>query len=97
MVPGVFLYAASFFCIKFAVYGVFLNIHQYLQSPEIGYSKSFSATVESCFDVGAILGSIVLGYLSDKIFTKRSPVAFFSTILSVIIVFVLTFKNQVMS
>ena len=63
----------------------------------MGYSKSESANVDTCFDVGSILGSMVLGALSDRIFNKRSPVAFTGIIIAAAIVFTITFLNETMT
>ena len=42
-------------------------------------------------DVGAIFGSMTLGYLSDKTYGKRSPVAFMAVIFASLIAFSLKF------
>jgi MFS transporter, OPA family, sugar phosphate sensor protein UhpC len=42
-------------------------------------------------DVGAIFGSMALGYLSDKTYGKRSPVAFLAVIFASLIAFSLKF------
>lgn len=48
-------------------------------------------------DVGAVIGSTLMGFISDKINGKRAPVAFVAIILSNVIIYILTFLNTVMS
>jgi sugar phosphate permease len=43
------------------------------------------------YDIGGLLGSIFLGLISDKFFSKRSPVAFLACVISVVISFIITF------
>lgn len=43
-------------------------------------------------DVGAILGSMSLGYVSDLMYGKRSPVALIAVVFATIISFVITFE-----
>lgn len=44
-----------------------------------------------------MLGSVTLGYLSDKLFRTRSPVAFFAVICATVMSFIISFKNAEMS
>lgn len=46
----------------------------------LGYSVYQIANLSSFFDSGAIIGSFTLGYLSDKLYSKRSPIAFLAVI-----------------
>lgn len=82
------MYSATFFGLKFAVYSMLLWLHLYLQG-ELGYTKQQSANVSAFFDLGAMIGSVGLGYISDKVYHTRSPVAFvailFATVLSYVI------------
>ncbi len=43
-------------------------------------------------DVGAILGSMVLGYLSDLMYGKRSPVAMIAVAFATAISYIITFQ-----
>ncbi|CDW83397.1 sugar phosphate exchanger 3 [Stylonychia lemnae] len=95
-VPRVFLYASTFFGLKFAVYSMLLWLHLYLQG-ELMYTKQQSANVSTFFDLGAMIGSIVLGYISDKAYKTRSPVAFIAILFATGISYVISFKNSDMN
>ena len=71
-IPGVLTYSISFFFIKFAYYGVYYWVPTYLQD-ELGYSKNRAGEITSLGSVGGIIGSILLGILSD-VLVVRSPV-----------------------
>jgi sugar phosphate permease len=47
------------------------------------------ANLVNSLDIGAIFGSMTLGYLSDKTYGKRSPVAFLAVIFASAIAFTL--------
>jgi sugar phosphate permease len=47
--------------------------------------------------LGAIFGSIILGYISDKMYSKRSPVAMLAVLLSMMISYIITFHYLSMS
>ena len=64
-------YAFSFFFIKFAFYGVYYWIPTYLQD-RLGYTKEEAGNITSLGSIGGIVGSIVMGLLSD-ILAVRSP------------------------
>ena len=49
------------------------------------------------FDFGAIIGSISIGYLTDRMHSKRSPVVMIAVLLSSCLSFVLTFRYLQMS
>lgn len=44
-----------------------------------------------------MVGSIILGYLSDKIYRTRSPVAMMAISISITLAYILAFKNPTMS
>lgn len=48
-------------------------------------------------DIGAVIGSTSMGYISDKLNGKRSPVAFVAVILANLMIYILTFLNEDMS
>ena len=86
------MYSSTFFCIKLAVYCVGLELQLYLSSlTSPVYTSQERANVSTLFDVGAIIGSMFLGIASDKLFVKRSPVAFSAAIVANILGYVLTF------
>jgi sugar phosphate permease len=49
--------------------------------------------MSTILDFGAVLGSITLGYLSDLMYGKRSPVALFAVMMSMVISFTLSFTD----
>jgi MFS transporter, OPA family, solute carrier family 37 (glycerol-3-phosphate transporter), member 3 len=73
--PGVILYSSAFFCTKMAVYCLLLQLPMYLHEV-LKYDDGRIANVQTTIDIGGILGSILLGLVSDKMYGKRSPVAF---------------------
>lgn len=58
---------------------------------ELGYGHADVGLIAFSFDLGTIVGSIFLGWLSDITYKKRSPVAFFGlltgTVLFLMVVF----------
>jgi sugar phosphate permease len=38
--------------------------------------------VASCYDIGSILGGLVLGYISDKMYSRRIPITVVAILLS---------------
>ena len=73
-VYGVLQFAASFFFIKFAYYGVYYWVPTYLQD-NLGYTKTEAGNITSLGSVGGIIGSILMGLMSD-ILVVRTPVHF---------------------
>lgn len=73
-----------------------LWLHLYLQG-ELHYTKQESANVSAVFDIGAMLGSITLGYLSDKLYKTRSPVAFIAILAATAFSYMICFWNSQMS
>ena len=91
MLPGVFLYSSAFFCTKMAVFCLLLLLPSFLRNPDLNYSFAGIANLSTMIDVGAIFGSIVLGYISDLMHGKRSPVALAAVIVSIAVSFTITF------
>ena len=48
------------------------------------------------FDLGAMIGSVALGYISDKVYHTRSPVAFFGIICATILSYVISLNVDTM-
>ena len=44
-------------------------------------------------DVGAIIGSTSMGYISDRLYGKRTPVAFVAVVLANVTIYLITFYN----
>ena len=88
--PRVFIYASTFFMIKLAAYTMLLWLPTWLQDV-YGYDNTNIANTSSCYDAGAIFGSIILGYISDKLYSRRAPVAMFGVICAIITSYSMTF------
>ena len=87
-IPGVLTYSISFFFIKFAYYGIYYWVPTYLQD-ELGYSKDAAGNISSLNSAGGIIGSLVMGLLSDVLFV-RSPVHTFGCIIGAICLSLIT-------
>ena len=86
------LYSSAFFCTKMAVYCLLLWMPTFLKDKEMGYNDKEVANLSTVIDVGAMLGSIALGWLSDRMYGKRSPVALMAVLFSIIISYTLTYE-----
>ncbi|CDW80091.1 sugar phosphate exchanger 3 [Stylonychia lemnae] len=91
LLPKVFLYSLSFFCTKLAVYSLLLWLPLFL-SENLNYQDSEIANLSTILDLGAIVGSMTLGLLSDLTYGKRSPIAMLAVIISITISYVLTYE-----
>jgi sugar phosphate permease len=83
----VVLYAFTFFGTKMAVYCLLLELPTFL--PSLGYSLQEKANVQTSIDAGAILGSMALGLISDKMHGKRSPVSLVGVTISIIAIWII--------
>jgi sugar phosphate permease len=72
MIRGVLQFSFSYFFIKFAYYGVYYWVPSYLQL-ELGYDQKKAADITSWGSTGGIIGSLMMGVLSD-VLVVRSPV-----------------------
>ena len=97
LLPRVMLYSSAFFCTKLAVYCLLLWLPMFLMQSELQYDDKEAANVSTVLDIGAMFGSVVLGYVSDLLYGKRSIVALFALIFSSLIAFTLTFEVYNMS
>jgi OPA family glycerol-3-phosphate transporter-like MFS transporter 1/2 len=79
-IPGVLLFAMSFFFIKFSMYGFYYWLPSYLQECLL-FSKDTSANIFSLFGVGAICGNLLMG-LSTDLLPLRSPVFLLGILIS---------------
>jgi len=77
----VFLYSATLFCVKLATNSMLLWLPLLLKEYK-DYTLGQIADVSSFFDAGGLVGSLVLGYLSDKLYSKRSPISFLAVIVA---------------
>jgi sugar phosphate permease len=61
---------------------------------ELGYTKQQQANVLSLYEVGVVIGAIILGGTSDYFYSRRSPVGMFSIVLSSIFCFTIAFNYK---
>ena len=87
-VPKVLLYGLTFFSAKFSVYALLLWMPLFL-GHELGFKNSSIASILSIYEVGVIVGILILGYASDKTYSRRSPVALLSIVCSSLITFLI--------
>jgi len=86
------LYSSAFFCTKMAVYILLLWLPTFLKDSELKYNDDQVANLSTVIDLGAMVGSMALGYISDLMYGKRSPVALGAVLISIALSFVLTFN-----
>jgi sugar phosphate permease len=58
---------------KFATYGLMLWLPMFLQIN--GYGDYQTAITASIFDIGNVIGGVLIGYLSDLTYSRRTPLA----------------------
>lgn len=87
-IPGVLQYSLCYFCLKFANYGIMYWLPLYLQQ-ERGYSDIWTSNVASLYDLGTIVGGLLLGYITDKMYSKRSPISFLALVVAALMHFLL--------
>jgi sugar phosphate permease len=68
--PVIWSLGASYFCIKLIRYSI-LFWFPYYMTKVLGYEKSTAGYHSISFEVGGVLGSIVVGWISDKYFPGR--------------------------
>lgn len=85
----------TYFFVKLAVITILDWLPSFLNS--LGYDNSKIANISTVFDCGAIVGSVTLGYISDKIYSKRSPVAVAAVLCSMSVSYTITFHFEQMS
>lgn len=83
-IPGVLMYSMSYFCLKFASYGLLLWLPMFLKKL-VHYTDYETATAVSIYDIGNIVGSVLLGYLTDLTYSRRTPLAVLSIVLATIV------------
>ncbi|XP_076339281.1 sugar phosphate exchanger 3-like isoform X3 [Tachypleus tridentatus] len=71
-IPGVIPYSLSYACLKMVNYSFFFWLPYYLQS-KYGWSEAEADRLSVWYDVGGIVGGVVIGLASDKL-GVRSPV-----------------------
>ena len=81
---------------KFAVYSLLLWMPLFL-TEELSYSNSEIANIQSLYEIGTVIGAIVLGFISDKFYSRRSPIGVLSILVSIFISFYVTFNYAKLS
>ena len=89
-------YAFSYFCAKMALQVVFFSLFEFLDD-EFSFSGQKEANISTMNDVGGLIGSFVIGYISDLTYSKRSPSTMISLILSCVIWFTLYAKYNALT
>jgi sugar phosphate permease len=72
--PLLYSYGACYFCIKLIRYSLLFWLPFYLHTA-IGFDEIESGYLSTGFEVGGVLGCIVVGYLSDRSTRSRAAVA----------------------
>ena len=91
-VSRVALYAFSFFCTKFSVYCLLLWVPTVFGSNDypFKFDSQSIANIQTAVDLGAVFGSMALGYVSDKMHGVRSPVALLAVLIATFISWLIT-------
>ena len=64
---------------------------------ELSYENKEIANVQSLYEIGTVMGAIILGFLSDKFYSRRSPIGMLSILVSTIVSFTITFNYKTMT
>ena len=68
---------------------VFFSLFEFLNDV-FAFGSQKDANISTMNDVGGLLGSLTIGYLSDLTYSKRSPITFVFLVLSCVIWYTLT-------
>jgi len=68
--PVLWSLSTSYFCLKLIRYSILFWLPYYLNKV-LGYSKAQAGYQSVSFEVGGIVGSVVIGYISDRYFPGR--------------------------
>jgi len=79
--------------VKLSTYGMLFWLPSYAEE-NLGYNNTDVAFIAISFDVGTMLGSILLGLLTDYTYKKRSPVAFFGLVIGSGLFFMVVFLTD---
>ena len=71
--PGVLSFGAAFFFTKFAVYSIALWLPSFLEKA-LNFTPREAANVATSYSVGNFIGGFLLGWLSDLMYGRRTPV-----------------------
>lgn len=79
--PGVLSFGGAFFFTKFAVYAIALWLPSFLEKA-LHYTPTQAANVATSFSVGNFIGGFLLGWLSDLMYGRRTPVGMMAVAVS---------------
>ncbi len=85
--PAVYSYGACYFCIKLIRYSLLFWLPFYLHN-SAGFDQARSGYLSIAFEAGGVIGSIGLGYLSDRSARGRSALSMLSLLLLAATLFV---------
>jgi OPA family glycerol-3-phosphate transporter-like MFS transporter len=71
--PTIWFYGASYFCIKLIRYSFLLWLPFYLETV-LGYAKTRAADLSTSFEIGGVVGTIAIGFVSDRFRSVRRSV-----------------------
>lgn len=83
LVPGVISFSLCNLCLKLTNTSVMMWLPTYSTS-FLHFDEHQKALIATLFDIGTIVGSIVLGLISDFTYGKRSPVAVCSLLIATV-------------
>ena len=91
LLPKVLFYAFAYFCSKASLQVVFFSLFEFLDA-EFTFGGQKEANISTMNDIGGLMGSFVIGYVSDLTYGKRSPSTFLSLLLSCIVWYTLVIQ-----
>lgn len=93
LIPGVLPFAISIAFVKCSTYGMLFWLPTYAKD-ELDFDDAARGLIAISFDLGTIVGSISLGFISDLIYKKRSPVAFVGLLLGSVFFLLVVFLSS---
>jgi sugar phosphate permease len=66
LIPGLVLYCLAFFFMKLVNYSIMFWMPLYINDG-LGNTPHVAANIQTCYDIGSMIGGIIIGFLSDKI------------------------------
>jgi OPA family glycerol-3-phosphate transporter-like MFS transporter 3 len=87
--PKVLFYAFAYFAAKGGLQVVFFSLYEWLT--DLGLDPNEQANVSTMNDIGGLIGSLLIGYISDLTYQKRSPSTIFAAFGALIIFYFMTF------
>lgn len=98
-VPGVIQFSICYLGLKLANYGIMLWLPKYAHD-KLNFNDNEKTFIASMYDIGTIVGSVILGLTSDWMYGKRSPVCFVGLLLAtcghVVLIFITSNDQKVL-